>query len=273
MSDRVYVRQGGQDDVVIVDAKALAEVPRTATALRTQQVTEIEPVLATRIDVQTKAQTFSLRKEAGGWSLSAPRSEKADNILVQSFLRKLDELQTSEFLEPNQVRNPEVDPPLMTIKIWQATSGRIEAESDADQPVLSLGLGRYDVLRKTIYARLEHDNVILALPDTLIEVLPKNPFSFRDRSISTLKLEQVKKLIISRPGRTDELEPSQGGEPNKWRMRRPIDAPADTQSVTQALAILANLRAEDFVSDSIGDGKPFGLDRPAIEIAWETDQD
>jgi hypothetical protein len=271
-TDRVYVRQGGQDDVVVVDAKALGEIPRNATVLRTQQVTEIEPVLATRIDVQTKAQTFSLRKEAGGWFLSAPRNEKADNILVQSFLRKLDELQTSEFFEPNQVRNPEVDPPLMTIKIWQATSGRIKAESDADQPVLSLGLGRYDVIRKTIYARLERDNVILALPDTLIEVLPKNPFWFRDRSISMLKLEQVKKLIISRPWRTDEIEPSRGGEPNKWRMRRPIDAQADATSVTQALAILANLRAEDIVSDSIGDGKLFGLDRPAMEIAWETNQ-
>ena len=270
-ADRVYVRQGGQDDVVIVDAKALSEIPRTATALRSQRVTEIEPVLATRIDIQTKARTFSLRKEANGWSLSEPRSEKADNLMVQSFLTKLDELQTSEFLEPNQVRNPEVDPPLITIKIWQAAPGRIAAESGADHPVLTLRLGRYDALRKTIYARLENDKVILALPDTLVEALPKNPFSYRDRSINTLKLETVKRLIISRAGRTDELEPSQGGEPNKWRMKRPIDAPADTTSVTQALAVLANLRAEDFVSDSIGVGTAYGLDRPAIEIAWETD--
>jgi len=42
--------------------------------------------------------------------------------------------------------------------------------------------------------------------------------------------------------------------------------------VTRALAILANLRAEDFVADSIGDGKAFGLDRPALEIAWETER-
>ncbi len=79
-------------------------------------------------------------------------------------------------------------------------------------------------------------------------------------------------MIISRAGRTDEVEPSQGDEPNKWRMKRPIDAPADTTAVTQALAVLANLRAEDFVSDSIGDGTPYGLDRPAIEVAWETDK-
>jgi len=271
-SDRVYVRQGDQDDVVIVDAKALSEIPRTAIALRTQQVTEIEPALATQIEIQTRTQTFSLKKEAAGWLLSSPRSEKADDISVQSFLSRLGTLQTSEFLGPAVVNKAELDPPIISIKIWQTTPGQPAADSVADHPVLSLRLGRHDVVRRSIYARLENDNVILALPDTLLEVLPKNPFSFRDRSINTLKLEQIKKLIISRPGRTDELEPSQGGEPNRWRMRRPIDAPADTTSVTQALAILANLRAEDFVADSIGDGKVFGLDRPALEIAWETER-
>jgi hypothetical protein len=271
-SDRVYVRQGDQDDVVIVDAKALTEIPRTATALRTQQVTDIQPALATRIEVQTKTQTFSLKRQAGGWMLSSPRIEKADDISVRSFLSRLEALQTSEFLNPDMLKNADLDPPLMTIKIWQATRGRSADGSVAERPVLSLQLGRADALRRTIYGRLPNDSVVLALPDTLAEVLPRNAYSFRDRSILAVKLEQVKRLIVSRPGRTDEVVPSQEGEPNKWRMRRPVDAPADTASVTQALASLASLRAEDFVSDTIGDGKPFGLDRPALEIAWETDK-
>jgi len=271
-ADRVYVRQGDQDDVVIVNAKALAEIPRTATALRTQQVTDIQPALTTRIEVETKARKFSLERQAAGWMLTSPRNEKADDIAVRSFLSRLDTLQTSEFLSLDMLRKPDLDPPLMTIKIWQATRGRPSAGSVAVRLALSLQLGRLDVLRRTIYARLENDSVVLALPDTLAEVLPKNPYSFRDRSILAVKLEQVKKLIVSRPGRIDELAPRQGGEPNKWRMRRPVDAPADTTSVTQALASLANLRAEDFASDTIGDGKPFGLDRPAIEVTWDTDK-
>ena len=35
--ERIYVRQGDQDDVVIVEAKALAEVPSGATALRARK--------------------------------------------------------------------------------------------------------------------------------------------------------------------------------------------------------------------------------------------
>ena len=82
----------------------------------------------------------------------------------------------------------------------------------------------------------------------------------------------VRKLIITRAGRTDELVPEESGKPNRWRMRRPIDAPADTRSITQILAILANLRADDFVADSQKDAAKFGLNQPLLEVAWETDR-
>ena len=62
--DRVYVRQGDQDDVVIVDAKALAEVPKSAVALRSQQVADIDPAAVTQIEIQAGSDTFSLKKGA-----------------------------------------------------------------------------------------------------------------------------------------------------------------------------------------------------------------
>ena len=66
--------------------------------------------------------------------------------------------------------------------------------------------------------------------------------------------------------------PEEGGKPNRWRMRRPVDAPADTRAITQILAILANLRAEGFVADSQKDATRFGLDKPMLEVEWETDR-
>ena len=77
--------------------------------------------------------------------------------------------------------------------------------------------------------------------------------------------------IITRAGRTDELVPEESGKPNRWRMRKPIDAPGDTRSITQILAILANLRAEEFVADSQKDAVKYGLNHPVLEVAWETE--
>src|SRR5262249_8848997 len=70
-----------------------------------------------------------------------------------------------------------------------------------------------------------------------------------------------------------ELVPNESGEPNRWRMIQPIDAPADTRSVTQAIAFLARVRADTLISDSPESGKQFGLDHPLIEIGWKTDRE
>jgi hypothetical protein len=263
LPDRVYVRQGDQNDVVMVDAKALGEIPKSALALRSQQVSDFRVAEVSRIQVQSGNQTYSLKRDSTGWRLSAPREEKADQGAVNALLERLDSLQTSEFLDPRKVRNAQVDPPLMTIKIWQISS---------EEPALALRIGHYDLARKAIYAQLENDDVILALPDTLLPVLPKNQFAFRDRTILSHDPAQVRKLIITRAGRTDELEPSATGGPNQWKMVRPVRAPADVASITRALAVLANLHAEDLVSDSPGDLPRFGLDHPLLEVSWETDR-
>ena len=159
----------------------------------------------------------------------------------------------------------------MTIKIWEKRRAQRPASSRGEEPALVLRIGKRDVLRKTVFARLENDDAILAVPDTINEVLPKNTFAFRDLTMLSLNPAEIRKLTITRAGRTDELEPNKGGEPNRWRLRRPIDAAADTRSVTQILAMLSNLRADQLITDTLGDGKKFGLDQPLMEIAWETD--
>jgi Domain of unknown function (DUF4340) len=270
--DRVYVRQGDQDDVVIVDAKALSEVPTSAVALRSQKVADIELGAVTKIEIQARSDTFSLNRGPTSWELSAPRKEKADTASVMSFLSRIDGLQTSEFFQANQLANPELDPPVMTVKIWEKKRAQASTSSPEELPSLVLRFGRHDLLRKVIFARLENDEAILAVPDTIVEVLPKNTFAFRDLTMVSLSPAEVRKLIVTRAGRTDELEPNKGGEPNRWRLRRPIDAPADTRSVTQVLAMLSNLRADQVITDSVGDGKKFGLDHPLMEIVWETDR-
>ena len=247
--DRVYVRQGDQDDVVIVDAKALSEVPSDAIALRSQQVADIDPAAVTKIQIQARGDTFALEKGPTAWELTSPRKAKADVVSVRSFVSGMSSLQTSEFLEPKQVNKPELDPPIMTIQIWEERSPSRTAASSAD-PVVVLRIGKHDALRKTVYARLENDHAILALPDTILEVLPKNALAFRDLAILSVNPADVRKLTVVRAGRTDMMEPSTGGEPNRWRLRQPVEAPADTRSVTRALAVLSNLRADQLITQT-----------------------
>ena len=100
----VYVRQGDQDDVVIVDSKALAEVPATAVALRSKQVADIDPGTVTQIEIQAGSDTFSLKRSTERLGAAGtPRRKKPTTARSSSFLSRIDTLQTSEFFRPNQV--------------------------------------------------------------------------------------------------------------------------------------------------------------------------
>ena len=276
--ERVYVRQGGQDDVVIVNARVLTEIPEGPNPLRSQEVANIVPAAVIGIEIRTRSDIFNLTKDSAGWELTSPRKEKADRLAVQSFLAHIDGLQTSEFLEPERVPDPQLDPPIMSIRIEQAAPRSRGTDSAAqsgaaEPPALQLRLGTHDVAKKTIFARLEGDRTILALPDTLMEVLPKNPYAFRDRTVLAESPTSIRKLTIRRGDRTDELEPDNSGAPNRWRMRSPVDAPADMSTTTQALTALANLRAEEFTDIPVSEakGSVFGFERPAVEVIWESD--
>jgi hypothetical protein len=278
-SDRVYVRRGDQDDVVMVSDRFLTEIPKDTVALRAQDVTDFIPAAVSQFEVKAGGNTFSLVRQRDGWALRSPQAEKADTALVHGLLTALDGLKTSEFLALSRVPRPELDPPLITIRVWQA--GR-SADSRANQgststppseaPALSLKIGRHDQLKKTVYGQIEGDSVILALPDGLLDVLPRNRYAFRDRGVLSVSPASVTKLSLFREGTKTVLQPDPSAKTaNRWLMIEPVKAPADTAAITQVLALLSDLRALDFAAEAIGDGKPYGLDHPPIVVAWEAE--
>lgn len=273
--ERVYLRQGGQDDVVVVEARALAEIPADAVALRSQHVADIVPAAVTEVIIRTISDVFDIKNEKGRWELTSPRKERADTPAVQQFIGHIEELQTSEFLDPKLVDTPMLDPPVMRIQILQAAAegagAAARAADSGSRLVLNLKLGKHDVARKTIYAQLEGDRVILALPDKLLDVLPSNPLAFRDRSIVHDNPARIKKLVVRRGDRVDEVVPETLGSPNAWKMLRPVEAPGDAATITQVLSVLCGLRADDYAAPDVGDGKVFGLDRPLIRLDWESE--
>ena len=278
--DRVYVRRGDQDDVVLVSDRFLREIPQDSVTLRAQDVTEIVPAAVSQIEIRTLGSIFTLVRQRNGWALRSPRDEPADSALVQSLLFALDGLKTSEFLAPSRVIQPGLDPPVMDVRIWQSGNASDERAKKKEptnapdaSPVLHLLIGRHDRLKKTVYGQIAGDSVILALPDLLLEDLPRNKYAFRDRGVLAVSPASVTKLTVIREGKTTVLEPDSAAKtPNRWRMIEPVKAPADTVAVTQVLTLLSDLHAEEIVAESAGDGKLFGLDQAPVVVSWVQDK-
>ena len=277
--DRFYARRGDQDDVVAIELKEkdLRELGTDPNAFRNQKVTDLDPARANFIRLEASGVEFELAKSPAGWQLLKPARMKADTPGVQAFLSELGGLQTFEFLDPLKVVEPRLEPPNFTIKVWQPgpdETATIEPGSGPKgEPKLNLRIGRYDPLRKIVYARVEGDRAILNVPETLVKVLPKNTLAFRDRTMLALSPGQLQRLTVVRRGTTYELVApgaSTAGPPTHWQLKRPVEAKADDEAATKMALILANLHAVELVSEQLGDVKAFGLHAPALTISWTT---
>lgn len=264
---RVYVRRSDQNEVALVDGGFLAEIPTQREGFRDSHVAEVVPPAVDRIQIKAPEGLFEIVRARGGWELKSPRPGKADSILVDALLGSIDALQTSEFLDPKHLADAGLDPPITTLRVWQrGADGR---DGDADEPVVALNLGIHDVLKKTIYAQVPGDSVVLALPDTFLSVLPKTSFAYGDLSLPAAQPERIDQLTIVLKHRTVVLEPAtESATPNEWRMVSPVKARADAQAVATALATLANMRAREYMADDVGDGVRFGLNDPSLEVKW-----
>jgi hypothetical protein len=285
--ERVYARTGDENDVVLVNAALVRELPNHAVDLRSQRVADIDPAAVSEIQIVSKplGADFVLKRTPTGWMSSRPHEEKAEDARVLALIQAVQSLETADFLSEGDVTDPRVSPPQTTLKIWQDSEGqgrRPTATGDAGdsagenraerRPALSLEIGRHDAIKKTVYARLEGDSALLLLPDSFVSVLPQNSASFRDRSVTRLDPSRVDRLSIQRRGQTYTVVPDEsGGAAHQWKMIEPVEARGDVASITQILSALSDLRAVDFIADvNQAELSRYGLDQPSLEISWTT---
>ncbi|WP_422930298.1 DUF4340 domain-containing protein [Singulisphaera sp. PoT] len=269
---RRFARRGDQDDVILVEGKELNGLGLDPYKFRGQKVADLSPSLVDRLEIKVSGRDFTLSRTANGWVLLSPTQEMADADTIPRLLSTLADLQASEFLGAESVPQPELDPPLITVKAWQGKPGSpLPKEPIAkrdDPPAVDLKLGRHDALRKSIYGRIGEEPAILAIPDTFLKELPSDSFAYRNRQVVDLNPPEVSRLVVERDGQELTLERGLSNDPNRWKMTAPVEASADNESITKILLILSKLTAQRFVADNLDKAREYGLDNPSVTVRW-----
>jgi hypothetical protein len=276
-SSRFYARTGGQDDVVLIEARDFRDLglDTKTKELRSKKVAALNDKQVEFMRIEAFGRTFDIARNASGWEQLRPTREPADTATVSNLLKKLGEVETSDFLDPATIPNASIDPPRMTISVWQARDHAppallLDAPPKAP-PRVALQVGDVDGYRKVVYARLEGDRYLLGIPDTFAAALPRSALAFHDRTVLTLSPTQIHRLTIHRGGTDYELvAPAAAGKSTRWQMVRPVAARADDDAVTQVILLLSSLRAEEYITDQMGDGRAYGLHAPTLTVTWTT---
>ena len=79
----------------------------------------------------------------------------------------------------------------------------------------------------------------------------------------------MEKITVIRGPSAVVAEAPPDGNPGRWRLKVPVEAPGDPETIGRALNKLADLRAESLVTDKPASDEKYGLDKPALVLKWK----
>lgn len=272
----VYARRADQDDVVAVDGKVLLNLGTDPVALRSRKIAEIDLGRIDFLRIEAGGARYELARYGPTWAVLKPQRGPADDQTMRRLLDRLGNLPVVDVADLSQVAGPGFDQPVMVLQAWQdglPTGAEAASKSEAiephGEPSLTLRLGRTDQRRRVIYAQVEGDRSVLALPIEAADLIPQGPLAYRSLSILTLSPTSIARLSRTLDGQRIVLTaPRTPGDFAHWRLVEPVDTPADPVAIPKLVTLLSGLRAERLITEEAQDLRPYGLDAPSLTITW-----
>ena len=238
LGDGVYVRQSDQAGLVRLDPALLDLLPAGAEALRDRALLAGAPADIDRLDVRGPAGYLQLaRAEHNGWRLYQPFAARADAATVAALVEKLLACSVVQF-----VQDGVGDLAPYGLDSQSAVAAVLNTDSGDGSQVLVLG----DPLPNDpalVYARLQAENSVYAVPQDVRKALLVAPDELRDRHLPGLAPDELRSLRIEAGEAALEFRQEDDGA---WRIAVPIRAPADANAVRGLLRAWTDVRLVAF---------------------------
>lgn len=215
----VYVRQ--------------AMSPSREAAAEKRYALAFDPAEIDEIDLTRGNEIVSLRRDNGGWRMTAPVADRADPQAVDRLLL------AARFLD---VRDREKirDPSSMPESGLAAPRARLDLRGTRDH---RLDLGGPTALPEEIFARVAGRPYVLRVADSILESATAPTDVYRDARLTDLLPEGIEKFTVRRADGEMTVRLERG----RWIVEKPVRAPADPRAVQDFLARLLGLRVTSFV--------------------------
>ena len=196
---------------------------------------------AQRLELLRGDDALVLDKGTGGWNLSAPMTDGADQEAVERYLRNLRECEREKVVvdsanaSAGEAAQYGLDAPRLKV--------RLQTEDGAEQVV---AFGADSPTDRFTYAQLQGDNPeIFVVRAWRFDNLDKRAFDLRDRRVLTFAKDEVMQVQRWGTGGAAVLARAE----TDWQMREPVVARADVDAVDGLLDKIDQAEIEAFVAE------------------------
>jgi hypothetical protein len=196
------------------------------------------------------------------WRIVKPIKADADQGQIDSLTDSLAHapLKTTIVKKPASLAPFGLNKPSVVVTITSDKAGALPA----------LDVGKMSPVGGGVYVKLANSPAVLMTSESFPSAVTKHVNDLRSHLLMTFNMGDANKVTIQSPS-GGEIEVDK--KDSKWRIVKPSEYLADSDTVAQLLTALVNARVKDFVSNAPKDLSKYGLDKPQLEVTVFTGKD
>ncbi|MGD9781322.1 MAG: DUF4340 domain-containing protein [Kiritimatiellia bacterium] len=249
LGDGIYVRQSDHAGLARIDTSLLGLLPAGAEALRDRSLLSGTPAAIERLDVRGPSGYVQLaRQPDGAWRMFQPFTARADSATVAALVEQLLSCSVVQF-----VQDAVADLAPYGLDGQSALTAVVNTDSGDGSQVLAIG----DPLPNAtnlVYARLQAETSVYAVPAAVRQALLVRPDDLRDRRIPGTDPNAIARVRIEEGESVLEFARADG---DSWQLLSPVRAPAEPAAIDDLLRLWANVRLTAFETKAPSNAPPF----------------
>ncbi len=169
--DKLYVTTSLSTKIVEAEDNLLSDLEKEAEELREKEVANFYSWEANRLDLKKgKIDWIVVKDEEDNWHFESPIKEEADKSKIQTFIRKIESLEATEFIDPPLSLNLKeygLDNPQAEVKIW------VEEDEEKAEKITVL-IGSEDKEEKKVVVKNARFDYLFRVDSAFLEEFPKD---------------------------------------------------------------------------------------------------
>lgn len=248
LGDGVYVRQAEQTAIARLHADLLDLLPTSVVAMRDRSLLSGDAAAIDRLDIRSSTGFIQLARDGDGtWHMFQPVTARVDSTAIAALIENLLAGHIVQF-----VQDGVSDLAPYGLDNHSAITVVLNSASHHGTQMLALG----DPLPNApalVYARLQAEPSVYAVPADLRTTLDIRPDDLRDRRLPGFPLQSIQHFRIADGEIGLEFTRDEAGQ---WRMIAPVQTPADSAAVDALLQSWGDIRIAEFESPPLTNPPP-----------------
>lgn len=241
IGDGVYVRQSDHDGIARIPATLLDLLPARADALRSRALLSGTSAAIQRLDIRNPSGYIQLaRSPSTPWRILQPVATRADPVPIAALLDELLACSVVQFVQDNVA-----DFTPYGLDPQNALTAILNTDGNDDSQMISFG-DPLSTAPDLVYARLQAENSVYAVPAAAARALSLRLDDLRDRRIPGLSAST--RLLRVRAESDEAVLEFHLDTNDVWQLDLPRLLPADPSAIQALLDTWANLRIIAFES-------------------------